>query len=152
MSTVLYWLECLTVISTGLLAGALVTEARVLVPYWQKMPIAEFLALHHTMASSLYRFFAPLTVAGTMLPIITVCVAIMQHNVALPWLISGVCAVALLLFYFLFFKGANHSFTVETDLDRSRATLTKWGTLHAKRTVIALVAFVAAMFGLLVER
>lgn len=64
-------LEFGTVIMTGLLAGALLTEAFILVPYWKKMPSIEFLRLHQTMSPSLFRYYVPLTVAGSAFPIIT---------------------------------------------------------------------------------
>ncbi|MEM1230565.1 MAG: hypothetical protein AAGI15_08520 [Pseudomonadota bacterium] len=141
----LYSFELLTVVSAGLLAGALLAEAGVLVPYWRRMPIAEFLRLHHTMASSLFRFYAPLTIAGTMLPIIAGGLSLGQAEPGLLWPLSALCAGGLLLFYLLFFRQANASFATETDLDRGQATLARWAALHAARTLVAVAGFVFAV-------
>ena len=142
----LFIFEFATVVMTGLLAGALLTEAFILVPYWKKMPSSEFLRLHHTMSPSLFRYYAPLTIAGTMLPIITATLyfTLVATN-GTWWLISGLCAISLLAFYFGFFKNANQSFATNNDPKIAQATLNKWASLHNVRTAIAVVGFVASL-------
>jgi len=139
-------IEFLTVAATGLLAGALLTEACVLVPYWQKMPPAEFLSLHHTMSTSLFRYFAPLTIMGTSIPIVTGVVALLagMKNSAL-YCISALCAITLLVFYFGFFKNANQSFVTEQVPEKAERTLATWSRLHNIRTAFSIVGFFAAV-------
>lgn len=138
----------LTAIITGLLAGALLTEARILVPYWQRMPTTEFSRLHHTMAPSLYRFFAPLTVAGTLLPIsswLALFATGSGNAMERAALVSALCAVALLVIYGAFFRNANIRFATETNEAVVENTLSKWAALHALRTAISVLGFVAAV-------
>ena len=132
--------------ATGLLAGGLLTEARILVPYWRQMPTEDFLKLHHTMAPSLYRFFAPLTVMGTISPILT-CIFVSTPNrfVESAWFISAVSAVLLLGFYLFFFRSANNTFSKTTDVDVAKPILEKWASMHTIRTWIACVSFVSAI-------
>ena len=138
--------EFATVVMTGLLAGALLTEAFILVPYWKKMPSDEFLRLHHTMSPSLFRYYAPLTVAGSALPIITSSLYFNLYGGNWSWwFMSGFCAISLLGFYFGFFKNANLAFATGKDPKIAQAILEKWALLHNMRTVIAVVGFVASL-------
>lgn len=140
------FIEFFTVVMTGLLAGALLTEARILVPYWKTMPPAEFLRLHHTMASSLFGFYAPLTIAGSALPIVTSILNIAFKDPSSAWwLVSGLCAISLLAFYFGFFKKANQTFADTSDATVAEAVLKKWAFLHNLRTLIAVGGFLAAV-------
>jgi hypothetical protein len=135
-----------TVIMTGLLAGALLTEAFILVPYWKKMPSDEFLRLHHTMSSSLFRYYAPLTVAGSALPIIALITYVSLTGFIWSWwYVSCFCACSLLGFYFAFFKNANLAFATNKDPDVARSILEKWAFLHNLRTAVAVFGFVAAL-------
>ncbi len=142
------YLEFITIMATGLLAGALLTEACILVPYWQKMPAKTFLRLHHKMAPSLFRYFAPLTVIGTLLPIITFILVYSASETSWPaWLLSATCAVCLLSFYLLFFRQANNRFSTTTDPEIAAKTLAAWAKVHMIRTFIAIVGFSAAIWG-----
>ena len=128
--------EFATVVMTGLLAGALLTEAFILVPYWKKMPSDEFLRLHHTMSPSLFRYYAPLTVAGSALPILTSILYFnLQGSDGSWWLVSCFCAISLLGFYFGFFKNANLAFATNKDSKIARAILEKWAFLHKQRAL-----------------
>ncbi|UGA53541.1 DUF1772 domain-containing protein [Vibrio sp. VB16] len=132
--------------ATGLLAGGLLTEARILVPYWRQMPTEDFLKLHHTMAPSLYRYFAPLTVMGTISPILA-CIFVSAPNrvVESAWLISAVSALLLLGFYLFFFRSANNTFSKTTDVEVAKPILEKWASMHTIRTWIACVSFLSAI-------
>jgi len=140
--------EFLTVAATGLLSGALLAEACVLVPYWRKMPISDFLSLHHTMATSLFRFYAPLTIAGTTIPILMAAISLVVGRSSYLWLLCGICAVSLLLFYFMFFKAANESFATGKDQDAANETLSTWAKLHMVRTAISITGFFSATLGI----
>lgn len=63
-------LQLLPCLLLGLLVGSLLTEAMILVPYWRTMDAKESLRLHSTMGPKLYSYFAPLTVAATIVPVI----------------------------------------------------------------------------------
>src|SRR5687767_9432576 len=53
----------------GLLIGALLAEAFLLVPVWRSMPAEAFLAGHADYGPRLYRFFAPLTIGATTMAV-----------------------------------------------------------------------------------
>ncbi|MFK8021810.1 MAG: anthrone oxygenase family protein [Pseudomonadales bacterium] len=141
--------------ASGLLAGALVTEACVLVPYWKTMDPEQFRRLHSTLSPLLFRFYAPLTVAGTSLPLL-VCAS--QWAVGGPavwlWTVSATCATGLLAFYFGFFRQANIEFanghSQETSLEQTGETLSTWATMHQMRTIVAVLGFVFAGLALAV--
>jgi hypothetical protein len=141
------YLEMMAVLATGLLSGALLTEAFVLVPYWKRLAPEEFLRLHPSLAPSLFRFFAPLTIAGTLLPVAACLALIALAGFSLWWTLSGLCALAILGFYFAFFRGANLQFAQTKDASRAAVTLGVWARLHNLRTVIAILGFACAALG-----
>ena len=147
LNTVFPSLELISAAFSGVLTGALLTEARVLVPYWRKMSSHEFLQLHHTMAPSLFQFFAPITIAGTMLPTVAaVCSLLTQSATAHWWAVSASLGLALLAIYFAYFKHANKKFETgniaEADLPKE---LSKWAFWHNLRTTISVFGFLAAL-------
>ncbi len=104
-------LQFISVAVIGLLIGSLLTEAMVLVPYWRKMKPQEFLSLHGAMGPSLYRYFAPLTVAGTIIPMITGIYSLALTPSSLSLSASVAVLTGLMLgIYFIYFKAANESF------------------------------------------
>jgi len=129
-------------IFTGLFAGALLTEAGILVPYWRKMAPGEFLALHHTMAPSLQQFFTPLTILGALLPTITLVAGWLSGTTPnLYWWVSATLAASALAFYFGFFKSANQRFADGKDPAEAKTTLAQWARWHNLRTLFAILAF-----------
>lgn len=136
-------MQIISVAVLGLLVGSLLTEAMILVPYWRKMKSEEFLKLHGTMGPSLYRYFAPLTVAGTMTPIITG-----VYSVILTPSAIGLSAVVALLvgimfcIYFIYFKAVNQSFeNGSVSVEVIPNELKHWAAWHWLRVVIGLIAF-----------
>ncbi|WP_170132028.1 DUF1772 domain-containing protein [Arenicella xantha] len=139
--------------ASGILAGALLTEANVLVPYWRKMKPKEFLGLHHQMGPSLFRFFAPLTIAGTMLPLITLIGAYIVGSQALYWwAISAALGLLMLGIYFAYFKSANKRFeTSSISEDELPAELSRWAYWHNLRCVLAVASLIAALLAIRIQ-
>jgi len=143
-------LQAISVAVMGLLTGSLLTEAMILVPYWRKMEPAEFLRLHGTMGPSLYRYFAPLTVAGTMIPIITgvYSMVLTPSSVGLSAMVA-LLAGMMFCTYFVYFKGANESFeTGSIGVERVSDELRRWAAWHWLRVVIGLTAFLLSIAAL----
>ena len=63
-------LNAVATLVLGIYAGSLLTEGVVLVPYWRRMPHAEFMRLHGDVGPSLFRYFAPLTTAALLLSVV----------------------------------------------------------------------------------
>jgi len=143
-------LEIACAASSGILAGALLTEANVLVPFWRKMNPKDFLGLHHQMGPLLFRFFAPITIAGTALPMTTLAGAYLAGSAAMHWwAISAALGIAMLGIYFGYFKAANESFETGTMSEAGLpAELSKWAYWHNLRTVMAVAGAIAALMAI----
>lgn len=141
-------LALLSTLSSGVLAGALLTEAYVLLPYWRKMHPKDFLSLHHKMGPSLFRFFAPITVAGTLLPVATFIAAILTGSKGIyGWGVSAAAGMAMLGIYFAYFKAANEGFASGAiSTEDLPAELSQWAYWHHIRTAIAIAGLVAALW------
>ena len=137
--------EFTAVLTSGFLAGALLTEACVLVPYWRRMVPSEFLRLHPTLAPTLFRFFAPLTILGTSLPLGAWVLSVYMNRDVMTWAVPALSAVGILAFYFLFFRRANISFAETSNTDEASVTLNHWAKLHNLRTGVAMIGFAASV-------
>lgn len=136
-------------LSLGLLAGALLTEGAILVPYWRKMAASDFLSLHGTMGPSLYRFFAPLTILGVMLPVASAAISFGMQDHAIPRIVAGFLCLCALAIYFAYFKAANARFADHTiTADELPAELGRWANWHTLRTIIVVAAFVCSLWSL----
>ena len=148
-------LETASVVSIGLLAGALLIESAVLVPYWRTLSPHDFDVNHHGFAERLYRFFAPLTTIAVALALISALHQLWAayRDAADGWLtLSGsAVAVSLLVFYGLYFRRAN---ILLPELARAGSTsqldaaLRQWHQVHRVRTAVSLIALVLMTLGL----
>ncbi|MEM7548036.1 MAG: hypothetical protein AAF363_00065 [Bacteroidota bacterium] len=138
--------EALLLISSGLLGiflGAQIAEAMLLVPYWKALSPEHFFELHRTYGKKIHQFFAPITIAATILPLITVANSLISD--AKDQLLLVTMGVSTLLFfssYFLYFKKANRSFFNRSISDEALpSALKKWGVWHWGRIVFEFIAF-----------
>ena len=148
--TIFQSLQFVTTLASGIFTGALLTEAFVLVPFWRKMDAADFLSRHASMGPSLFRFFAPLTVAGSMLPPLTWLLATVTHSPTQTyWAISGLIGLAMLAIYFAYFDKANASFKDASIEESALANeLARWAFWHNFRTGLAVIGFSTALLAL----
>lgn len=132
----------LATFALGLLAGALLTEGAILVPYWRRMEPDEFLRLHGTMGPSLYRYFAPLTIAGVTLPAASAGLTLGLGGESPFRVTAGILCLCALGIYFAYFKAANAKFAEHTITPAELPEeLNRWATWHTTRTIIVLAAF-----------
>ncbi len=132
--------------SLGLLAGALLAEDRLLVPYWRTLSADTFYALHPTFGSMLYRFFAPLTMAAPLAAVLAMVQVILQSGGLTPRslaaIATAVLAFSLVAIYVLYFKSANEALSQRAvsaaDLP---TTMARWAAWHRARVVIVVAAF-----------
>lgn len=132
--------------SLGLLAGALLAEDRLLVPYWRTLSAETFYALHPTFGAMLYRFFAPLTMAAPLASLLAMVQVVLQSGGLTPRSIAAIATTvltaSLVAIYFLYFKSANEALVRHevsaTDLP---ATLARWAAWHRARVLIVVAAF-----------
>jgi hypothetical protein len=140
-------LMILTVLVLGLFAGSLLTEAFLLVPYFRSIKFDDFYRLHDDFGPRLYRYYAPLTIAATVLPLVSAAAITLVDPTksSLSWLAAAL-SFAIMTTYFLYFRRANLSFAEkrlsETELELE---LTRWSGVHNFRTVLAISAFVVSI-------
>ena len=147
-------IELLLLLSSGTLGiflGAQIAEAVLFVPYWKAMRADDFFELHKAFGKKIYQFFAPLTIAATVLPLITV-----GYNLAysfklqLLWILMGVATLLFFSTYFLYFKKANRSFAERSiSNEELPSELVRWGNWHWGRIVFEFIAFGCSLLLLL---
>lgn len=134
----------------GLLAGALLAEGALLVPYWRTLSAEQFYALHPTYGPRLYRFYAPLTIAAPLAALLSAGLALaVSGGHATAAVAAALLALALVACYGLYFRRANEAFArravAPVDLP---AALARWAAWHHARVVIAILAFVCSLLAL----
>ena len=126
----------LALILVGLLAGSLLTEGMVLVPFWRNLPMAKFYELHGSGGPKLFRYFAPLT---TFVVLAALGHAV-THGDSGAWIAASLCFMTLASF-FVFFRAVNNKLSAhaynQADLSE---VLGKWAIWHHARTFLMLAA------------
>ena len=135
-------LAILTTISLGIFAGAQLAEACILVPFWRRLPPADFFGLHHAMGPNLFRFFAPITAIATLLALAS---ALLSGGDL--WQTSaGVLSLTAVAMFFAYFKKANAAFAARSISDEQLpAELKRWARWHRARTLIVMGAFISSV-------
>jgi hypothetical protein len=140
----------LSVAALGIFAGAMCTEAGVLVPYWRSLPPAEFFAWYAANDERLLGFFGPLTAVAALLALLAALAALWSRRPG-GWLavLSAALSFAAVATYFLYFESANASFSAASiDPGQLDAELARWATWHRARTAISCAALAAALLAL----
>ena len=132
--------------SLGILAGALLAEDRLLVPYWRTLPAETFFAQHPIVGPMLYRFFAPLTMAAPLAAVLAMVQVILLSGGltlrSLAAIATAVLTCSLVAIYFLYFKSANEAFLARAvSAAELPATLARWAAWHRARVFVVVAAF-----------
>ena len=130
----------------GVSAGALVTEACVLVPFWRSLPPESFLAWYRQNARLLLRFFGPLEVGAVVVSAAAAVKSLLAAHPASQLLtLAAGLSVAVLVAYPMYFQRVNASFSDGSiAIERVAPELGRWSRWHWARTAIATAAFAAA--------
>lgn len=142
--------EILLLLSSGILGiflGAQIAEAVLFVPYWKALAPEEFFEFHKTYGAKIHKFFAPLTIAATLLPLCTVGYnLILTNNNKVLFLLMGISTIAFFFTYFLYFKKANNGFAERSISNENLPQeLVRWGNWHWGRICFEAIAFVCAL-------
>ena len=145
--------EILLDLSVGLLGiflGAQITEGVLFVPYWKALAPKDFFELHQTYGKKIHQFFAPLTIAATLIPLVTVAYGLFANMPnQLPLIFMGVSTASFFLTYFLYFKKVNKSFAEASISDEDLPKeLNKWGNWHWGRIFFEFAAFICSIIAL----
>ena len=145
MAEILLILTCDTL---GILLGAQLTEAVLLVPYWKTMSANDFFTHHQTFGRKFHQFYAPLTIVATLLPLVTVGVHLAMQTEYI--FILGCLALNTLAFfstYYLFFKKANGEFAQRSFSDQDLPQkLAHWENWHWGRVCLETIAFCCSIW------
>lgn len=146
--------EALALLATlllGLFAGSLLTEAFLLVPYFRSLSHGDFNRLHHEFGPRLYRYYAPLTISATILPLVSAAVTMIAHSQGAPFAgLAAALGLAILAIYFLYFRRANLALSEKRFNEPALAKeLARWAAVHNIRTGLAIGAFAASVLAAL---
>lgn len=135
-------LETMNCFFIGLYAGAMLTEAIIIVPQWKLIGAVEFNRLHKVLHQRFFKFFAPLTTFAVVSAQINLFTKMYNGESFLCPAIVAVIMLLCLAIFFVFFKGANEKFqhTVFTDEELIKA-IHIWHQVHWARTVLVLIGF-----------
>ncbi|MBR1282971.1 hypothetical protein JQ597_13060 [Bradyrhizobium sp. AUGA SZCCT0177] len=139
--------------SLGLLAGALLAEDRLLLPYWRTLSADTFYELHPSYGPRLYRFFAPLTTAAPMAAVLAAIQIVLQSEGVGPRttaaITAAVLAWSLVAIYLVYFRSANDAFARHAvSPEDLSAVLARWAGWHRARVLICLAAFALSLVAL----
>ena len=143
-------LYALTAGILGIFAGAQIAEGVLFVPYWKSMKPAAFYKQHKTFGLKIYKFFAPLTIAATLIPIGTAIYSlIIDAPGKMTALFTGFFTLLFFATYFMYFKKANQSFAAASLSEEELSLeLIKWGKWHWTRIYFELAALICALITL----
>ena len=144
-------LEILLLLSSlflGMFLGAQLTEAVLFVPNWKSLRRDDFFDFYQNYGKEIHRFFAPLTIITTVVPLIMVLYSLIYqvgNQVLLAFM--GLLTLSFFSTYFLYFKKANQRF-FQGDLSdiELQNELKKWGQWHWVRVGFEFLAFGLSLF------
>jgi hypothetical protein len=147
-------LGIVSIASIGVFAGAMATEAWVLVPYWHSLPAEQFLGWYAANAQRLFAFFAPVNVSAAAVALVAALSALRRRR---PGRTAAVAACVLVLaataLYPLYFESVNANFAAgNIEPEDVPAELARWASWHWLRTWLAALALVAALASSWLER
>lgn len=131
----------------GVFLGAQLTEAVLFVPYWKALSADDFFDFYQNYGKKIHQFFAPLTIAATLIPLLSVAYHLIDQT-ASPLLLGilGVSTLAFFSTYFLYFKEANQQFAQRSlSTEAVPKALARWGKWHWGRVGFECLALMAAL-------
>ncbi|MFM8912824.1 MAG: hypothetical protein ACKOE6_07915 [Flammeovirgaceae bacterium] len=137
----------LSTATLGVFLGTQLAEAALIVPYWKGLSPDDFFAFYKTYGQGLYQFYSPLTIAATVLPILTLTWNLLTKQ-KIDFFMWTMVVFTLLFFasFFVYFKEANLSFTERTISNELLPNkLVEWGNWHWGRVICEGVAFASAL-------
>lgn len=147
---VLAILSVLTVVLLGVTAGAMLTEAAILVPYWQSVTPEVFFDWYGGNAPRLVDFYSPLEVGSA---VAALACAILASSTSRPgarsWWLATVLSLLVIATFFIYFQDVNAAFAERAiAADALSDTLRTWGQWQWGRVALGLGAFAASIMAL----
>lgn len=143
-------LRYLTAAALGIFAGAMLTEAGVLVPFWRSLAPADFLRWYAANAERLLAYFSPVTSVSAVLALLAAGASLWEGHSGRWWSLAAATLVLVIVAsFFVYFEQANASFAAATiPVDAVAVELGRWSAWHNARTALSVVALAAALLAL----
>jgi hypothetical protein len=140
----------LSVLSFGLLSGAMLLIGISIVGFWKSLTPSDFISWFASHSSRLGIIMIPLGTITLLLSLAAVAVSWRSRSKQRQWaMIAALCALCVMLSYPVFFAGANASFIAGGLSDLAvRALLDQWALWHWGRALLGLAGFLAAALAL----
>jgi hypothetical protein len=140
----------LSVLSFGLLTGAMLLIGVSIVGFWKSLTPSDFVSWFAAHSSRLGIIMIPLGGITLLVSLTALAVSWRSPAKQRQWaLIAALCALCIMVTYPIFFAGANASFVGGALSDSAvGALLDKWALWHWGRTVLGLAGFLAAILAL----
>lgn len=111
--------------------GSQITEAVLLVPYWQSLSATDFYSYYQAFGPTIGRFYTILTIIAAVIPIgLSVYMVRTKAPGSRLALISAVLAVLFVACFYVYFKGTNELFYQSafsaTELKSELITWSQW--------------------------
>lgn len=137
----------ITVLVLGLTAGAMLTEAVIIVPFWLSLSPLEFFDWYAKNQSALVNYYSPLEIWSTIFSLITsILLLITKQKGKWSMLLATVFSILVIATFFIFFKEANSAFNTRSIEDaKFLLAITTWGNWQWLRVGFGVAAF---FFGL----
>jgi len=115
----------------SIFVGSQITEAVILVPYWQSLSASEFYSYYKDFGPAIGRFYSILTIVSALIPIVLSVYYFRAKSSRLTYcLVSTLFAILFVLCFYIYFKGTNELFYQsafnESDLKNELITWSKW--------------------------
>ncbi|WP_061250025.1 DUF1772 domain-containing protein [Leptospira alstonii] len=138
----------ITVLVLGLTAGAMLTEAVIIVPFWLSLSPTEFFDWYAKNQAALVNYYSPLEIWSTILTVVTsILLLITKQEGKWSMAASTVLSIIVIATFFIFFKDANANFNTRSIAnDKLTLAITTWGNWQWLRVGLGIAAFI---FGLL---
>lgn len=147
MKTMYKSLFFVTTLFLGLTAGAMLTEASIIVPFWLRLNPDEFFTWYTKNQASLVDYYTLLEVSSLLLTLLSLVVLQIQKSSGGLWMgISFLFSLFVILTFFIFFKDANAQLNAgpianEVFID----TIQRWGNWQWIRVGLGSVAFITSL-------
>lgn len=140
----------LSVLSFGLLTGAMLLIGISIVGFWKSLTPSEFVSWFGSHSSRLGVIMIPLGATTVLVSLAAAAVSWRSRQGQRRWaVIAALCALCVMISYPIFFAGANASFSAGGLSDSAvRALLDRWAVWHWGRTFLGMAGFVAAVLAL----
>jgi len=137
----------LSAAALGIFFGSQLTEGVVLVPYWRALPPQQFLQWYAANDRRLLGYFGPLTTVTALLAIAAALVTWWEGGAArMAALVPAIVMITIVAGFVVYFDAANKRFAAATIAPAAvPGELARWSALHWTRTVLAGIAFAAAL-------